>query len=76
MVFMCSSLVIETLRHQNAGKQVAVACLYCDFHAYKELHCLHVRSDPQASSKRLGTYSAENRGGVSDVQKIPGRSRA
>ncbi|RPA91179.1 hypothetical protein L873DRAFT_344234 [Choiromyces venosus 120613-1] len=31
-----SSLVVDTLCHQLAGKDVGVACLYCDFHAHEE----------------------------------------
>ncbi|RPA90518.1 hypothetical protein L873DRAFT_433580 [Choiromyces venosus 120613-1] len=30
------SLVIDTLCHQFSGKDVGVACLYCDFHAQEE----------------------------------------
>jgi len=39
---LCSSLVIETLCHQNIGKQVAVACLYCDFNAHQEQSIAHM----------------------------------
>ena len=42
MASLCSSLVIQTLCHQNSGKQVAVACLYCDFHAHKEQTTAHM----------------------------------
>ena len=38
---MPSCLVIETLCHQNIGKQAAVACLYCDFNAHKEQSIAH-----------------------------------
>jgi len=31
-----SSLVIDTLRDSIDGENVAVACMYCDFHAHKE----------------------------------------
>jgi len=40
--FWCSSLVIETLCRQSGGKRVAVACLYCDFHAHNEQSTAHM----------------------------------
>ena len=35
-------MVIETLCHQNVGKQVAVAGLYCDYTAHKEQSMVHM----------------------------------
>ena len=36
MVYLCSSLVIETLCRQSDEREAAIACLYCDFHARGE----------------------------------------
>jgi len=42
VVSLCSTLVIETLCNRNIGKQVAVACLYCDFNAHQEQSIAHM----------------------------------
>ena len=42
VVYLCSSLVTETLFTQSDEGGVAVACLYCDFHARKEQSTAHM----------------------------------
>ena len=41
MVYLCSSLVIDTLRNLRPGDR-AVTCLYCDSQAHKELSTAHM----------------------------------
>ena len=58
-MYLCSSLVIETLCHQSNESEAAVACLYCDFHARKE----------QSTAHMLGAILKQVVGGLEHIPK-------
>ena len=58
-MYLCSSLVIETLCHQSDGRMAVVACLYCDLHARKE----------QSTAHMLGALLKQVIGGLENIPK-------
>ena len=58
-MYLCSSLVIETLCHQSDGREAVVACLYCELHARKEQSTAHI----------LGAILKQVIGGLENIPK-------